>query len=67
MQAIPDIKTVRETLDLTQTALAEKIGVAQGDVSNWENGKHKPSRAARASIARLLAEARPAPEGEAAA
>lgn len=64
MEAIPDIKTVRETLDLTQTALAEKIGVAQGDVSNWENGKHKPSRAARASIARLLAEHRT--QGEAA-
>ena len=67
MEAIPDIKTVRETLDLTQTALAEKIGVAQGDVSNWENGKHKPSRAARASIARLLAEHEATPtQGEAA-
>lgn len=56
MQELPDIKTIRETLDCTQTQLAELIGVAQGDVSNWENGKHKPSRAARASLARLLKE-----------
>lgn len=56
MEAKPDIKTIRETLGLTQTALAEKIGVAQGDVSNWENGKHRPSRAARATLERLLDE-----------
>lgn len=58
MEAKPDIKTIRETLGLTQTALAEKIGVAQGDVSNWENGKHRPSRAARATLKRLLDEHR---------
>lgn len=56
MQELPDIKTIRETLGVTQTQLAELIGVAQGDVSNWENGKHRPSRAARASMARLLKE-----------
>jgi len=56
MQDHFDIATIRETLGLTQTALADKIGVAQGDVSNWENRKHKPSRAARATIERLLAE-----------
>lgn len=56
MQELPDIKTIRETLGVTQTRLAEEIGVAQGDVSNWENGKHKPSRAARAALKRLLDE-----------
>jgi len=58
METTPNIKAIRETLGLTQSALANKIGVAQGDVSNWETGRHKPTRAARASIARLLAEHR---------
>lgn len=51
-----DIKAIRETLKLTQTALAEKIGVNQGDVSNWERGRNGISRAARKAIERLLEE-----------
>jgi len=53
-----DIKAVRDTLGVNQTQLAELVGVAQGDISNWELGKHKPSRAARATLKRLLDEHR---------
>jgi DNA-binding transcriptional regulator YiaG len=49
-----DVKALRATLKLTQTELASQVGVAQGDVSNWENGKHSPSRAARKTLERLL-------------
>lgn len=53
-----DIKEVRTALGVNQTELAQLVGVAQGDVSNWELGKHKPSRAARATLKRLLDEHR---------
>jgi DNA-binding transcriptional regulator YiaG len=53
-----DIKTLRETLGVTQTQLAEMVGVAQGDISNWETKKHAPSRAARKTLERLLEEHR---------
>lgn len=53
-----DIADVRKKLGVTQTGLALLVGVAQGDISNWELGKHKPSRAARATLKRLLDEQR---------
>lgn len=58
MDTTVDVKTIREALGLTQTQLAEKVGVAQGDISNWELGKHRPSRAARTTLERLMAEHR---------
>lgn len=51
-----DIKTARQTLGLTQTALAAEIGSDQGTVSAWESGKHQPSKTARKAIERLLKE-----------
>ncbi|MET3125356.1 DNA-binding XRE family transcriptional regulator [Arcicella rosea] len=33
----------RQSLGLTQTEIAEYIGVAQSTYNNWESGKHKPS------------------------
>lgn len=51
-----DVKAIRATLKLTQAELADEVGVAQGDVSNWETGKHAPSRAARKTLERLVAE-----------
>jgi DNA-binding transcriptional regulator YiaG len=56
MRSVIDVKSIRDTLKLTQAQLAERVGVAQGDISNWETGKHAPSRAARATLERLLAE-----------
>lgn len=49
-----DVKSIRTELGLTQAQLAIEVGVAQGDVSKWESGKHVPSRAARHTLARLL-------------
>ena len=40
----PDtIRLVRERLELSQTQLAEKIGVGLATVARWENGYFKPS------------------------
>jgi len=48
-----DIKALREQLGLTQAGLADRIGVDQGTVSNWEKGKTKPSGPARRIMASL--------------
>lgn len=37
------IATGRRTLNLTQTQLAERLGVAQTAVSQWERGEVAPS------------------------
>ena len=38
-----NIRAARAAANLTQTALADKIGVKQKDVSRWENGAREPS------------------------
>lgn len=53
-----DVKAVRAALEMTQTQLAAELGVAQGDVSNWERGRHQPSGAARRAIENLLKDRR---------
>lgn len=37
------IKLAREAAGLNQTELAQKVGVTQQQVSNWESGKHDPN------------------------
>ena len=37
------IKDLREDLDLKQSELAEKIGITQKAISNYETGKSEPS------------------------
>lgn len=37
------ITALRERADLTQTELAERLGVTQGAVSQWEHGLAHPS------------------------
>lgn len=37
------IKRIRNELLLTQTELAEKLGVAFATVNRWENGHNEPS------------------------
>ncbi len=39
-----DIKKRRERAGLTQDELADLIGVTKQTVSNWETGRHKPSK-----------------------
>jgi len=36
------MKQLRLEKGLTQTELADKIGVKQKDISRWENGTYKP-------------------------
>lgn len=40
-----ELKELRLKAGLTQTELGQKIGVAYTKISQWENGKHKISKA----------------------
>jgi len=54
----PDIlRNLRMKLNLSQEALASRIGVAFATVNRWEAGTSKPQRAQRDSIERLITEA----------
>jgi DNA-binding XRE family transcriptional regulator len=44
------IKALRQHMDLSQAALAEKLGVRQQTISEWETGMYQPKRA----MSRLL-------------
>ncbi|MFH0988492.1 MAG: helix-turn-helix transcriptional regulator [bacterium] len=37
------ILSLREELELTQIEFAERVGVRQATISNWETGKKAPS------------------------
>jgi len=48
-QSIPDdypqlIKDFRQQLELTQQALAERLGASYATINRWENGQSKPTR-----------------------
>src|SRR6516164_4960122 len=47
---IPDIKALRSRLGITQSRLAELMGVSFVTVSRWENGASVPSPSALATI-----------------
>ncbi|MCC6480302.1 MAG: helix-turn-helix domain-containing protein [Sphingomonadaceae bacterium] len=38
MEQFIDVRAIRESLNLSQAALAAELGVDQSTVSNWENG-----------------------------
>ena len=38
-----NIRAARAAANLTQTALADMLGVTQKDISRWENGVREPS------------------------
>lgn len=44
------IKAIRETLLVTQTELAEMLGVSFATVNRWENGHYEPSIRQRRAI-----------------
>lgn len=48
------LKELRERKRMTQTELAEAIGVAQPTVSNWEVGSHAPRMWAREELEKVL-------------
>src|SRR5579885_3285764 len=47
------IKSLRKALGLTQTALAQKLGVLPWAVASWEQGRFEPSGEHYAQLARL--------------
>lgn len=51
------LQTIRANLDLTQTELAERLGVSFATVNRWEGGGNKPQRAPMARILDLASEA----------
>ena len=62
-QAIPDdyslrVKNLRRRLGMSQTEMAEYIGVVFATVNRWENGQSRPSRLAWEKVAGLEADVR---------
>jgi putative transcriptional regulator len=39
---VPDVKTIRETLGVSQGKFALMIGVSMRTLQNWEQGRRKP-------------------------
>lgn len=53
-ESVPEkIKALRKRLGVGQIKMAELLGVNQGVVSGWENGKYPPSPMALMAIGRL--------------
>ena len=44
------IKRIREELLVTQTELAEMLGVTFATINRWENGHHEPTIKAKRKI-----------------
>lgn len=44
------IKSIRSTLIITQTELAEMLGVTFASVNRWENGRHEPTTKQKRNI-----------------
>ena len=50
------IKRLREKLILSQTELANLLGVSFSSVNRWENGKHEPTIKIKRKLNRLFDE-----------
>jgi DNA-binding transcriptional regulator YiaG len=53
MAYVEKIKRIRETLFLSQEALAKELGVNLTTVNRWETGKTNPNFSARKAIHEL--------------
>ncbi len=51
------LRAIRDSLNLTQEQLGERLGVSTATVNRWEGGLNTPQRAAQAAIAALAEEA----------
>lgn len=51
------IQQLRQELEMSQEAFAERMGVRQATVSDWETGKQKPSPMARRLLDRIASTA----------
>lgn len=47
------IKTIRDKLFITQTELANMIGVSFASVNRWEQGHHEPTMKAKRKLAEI--------------
>lgn len=54
---LPDLRTLRQRLGLTQAQLAERVGVTFATVNRWENGGARPSRLALRRLRELAVRA----------
>lgn len=45
------VRDLRRRLGMTQEELAHALGITVGTVNRWENGRFRPSKLARATIA----------------
>ena len=52
------LKEYREKCFLTQTELAEKLGVSYASVNRWENKKFEPTMKVKRKLHRLFVEAK---------
>jgi putative transcriptional regulator len=48
------LRALREKLLITQTELAQKLGVSYASVNRWENGKCEPTMKIKRKIRELL-------------
>ena len=55
--ALPDTKTTREQMNLSQSAFAALFGINTSTLQNWEDGQYQPSGAAQSLL--LVAAKRP--------
>ena len=61
-----DIEAFRTALGLSQTELAERIGVTPQAVCQWESGKRTPSRPVLILLEQIRSDARSSVRGESA-
>ena len=47
---IPDVKTIRETLHMSQTEFASNFRIPLATVKNWEQGRRRPDAPALAYL-----------------
>ena len=50
-----NIRTLRQTLRLTQEEFAHRLGITVATVNRWENGHNSPTRLARKALYDLAA------------
>ena len=51
-----NIRTLRQTMGLTQEEFAHRLGITVATVNRWENGHNSPTRLARKALYDLAAE-----------
>lgn len=56
MEYVKLIRLLRETLILSQTELADMLGVSFSSVNRWENGKYEPTIKIKRKIIELCKE-----------